>query len=333
MEKHCGSMISHGSFIISLDFEMMWGVKDICTPEGYGQTNVKQVREVIERMLALFDKYDVHATFAAVGLLFFKDKTQALKNLPCRLPKYTRRFLSPFEDDYIANIDDRYADLYFASDIIDQLQKHPNIELATHTFSHYNCWADGQTAEDFEADIKAALVAAELFGIKAPKSIVFPRNNVADNYLDICKQYGITTYRGNARRFYARSSNAFVQLFQRFARFVDSYLNIGGPTSVNYNMLEGGEPANVPASRFLRPYNAKIGTFEPLKVRRIKNEILYAARNKELYHLWWHPHNFGSDMEQNLNNLEKILAFYADCHKNYGMQSYTMSEFSNLINR
>ena len=98
-------------------------------------------------------------------------------------------------------------------------------------------------------------------------------------------------------------------------------------------MLEGGEPANVPASRFLRPYNAKLGTFEPLKVRRIKNEILYAARNKELYHLWWHPHNFGSDMEQNLNNLEKILAFYADCHKNYGMQSYTMSEFSNLINR
>ncbi len=325
--------INHGSFIISLDFEMMWGVKDICTPEGYGQTNVKQVSEVIKQMLALFDKYDVHATFAAVGLLFFKDKRQALENLPCRLPKYSCRSLSPFENDYIAHIDDQYADLYFASDIIDQLQKYPNIELATHTFSHYNCWAAGQTIEDFESDIKAALMAAELLGVDAPKSIVFPRNNVSEEYVAVCGRYGITSYRGNARRFYGRTSNAFVRLFQRVARVADSYLNIGGMSSMNYNMLSDEVLVNVPASRFLRPYSRSLSVFERLKINRVKSEMRYAAKHNELYHLWWHPHNFGSNMERNLSNLEHILQIYAECRTKYGMQSYTMNEFCEKIKR
>lgn len=60
----------HGSLVISLDYELMWGVRDLFTPEDYGQSNIKQVSEVISRLLQLFYKYDIHATFAVVGFIF-----------------------------------------------------------------------------------------------------------------------------------------------------------------------------------------------------------------------------------------------------------------------
>ena len=323
-------MINHGSFVISLDFEMMWGVKDICTPDGYGSSNVKHVKEVVERIVALLEKYDVRATFATVGLMFFKDKHQALQHLPKRLPQYDNRVLSPFENDYIAKIEDRHSDLYFVPDIISLLHDHPNIELATHTFSHYNCWAAGQIPADFEEDLKAAIAAAELCGFSTPTSIVFPRNNVAEEYLEVCKRCGITTYRGNARRFYTRTTCRLTGFVQRIMRLVDSYVNVGGNSSVSYDELSADGVVNVQASRFLRPYSKKLAFLERFKICRIKNEIRYAAKYNELYHLWWHPHNFGDDIEENLANLEKILKVFSECRTAYGMQSCTMQEFSNL---
>ena len=42
-----------------------------------------------------------------------------------------------------------------------------------------------------------------------------------------------------------------------------------------------------------RPY----GFFKKLKMKRIKAQMTYAAKNDKLFHLWWHPHNFGNDIE------------------------------------
>ena len=326
--------IKHGSFVISLDFEMMWGVKDICTPDEYGQTNVKNVREVIDRMLALFERYGAKATFATVGLLMFQDKREALKYLPKQQPQYVNPALSPFEDKYIENIEDRYSRLYFAPDIVDKLRKSANIEIASHTFSHYNCWAEGQTLAQFEQDVQAQIDAMNLIGCGTPKSIVFPRNQVSPEYVELCKQFGIESYRGNPKRFYANSANCIMRGVRRLLRLLDCYVEIDRTTTVDYSSISNDSNiTNIPASRFLRPYSKRLGVLEPLKLRRIKKEMLRAARNGELYHIWWHPHNFGSNVEENMANLEVILAFYADCRKQYGMQSYTMSEFNKLITR
>lgn len=325
-------MLNHGSFIISLDFEMMWGVKDICTPQGYGQTNVKNVREVISRMLDLFERYGAHATFATVGLAMFNNKEQALQNLPQRLPQYNNRNLSPYVDNYIEHIEEAYSELYFTPDIINRLKQASSyIEIATHTFCHYNCWAEGQSLEEFESDIAAAAAVAKLQGVEPPKSIVFPRNNVDADYVSVCGKYGITSYRGNAKRFYSKAQSRIGRLWQRVARLVDSYVRLT-TTSIKYSSLaECGTVLNIPASRFLRPYSKRLSMFEWLKIRRIQRELQYAAKHNELYHLWWHPHNFGDNIEENLKNLEQILKQYSDCNKKYGMQSYTMAEFCDII--
>jgi hypothetical protein len=56
------------------------------------------------------------------------------------------------------------------------------------------------------------------------------------------------------------------------------------------------------------------------------NEMTYAAKNNEIYHLWWHPHNFGVDTSENMKNLTSLLKHYQFLHSKYGFTSLTMQE-------
>jgi len=56
----------------------------------------------------------------------------------------------------------------------------------------------------------------------------------------------------------------------------------------------------------------------------------YAATRGMVYHLWWHPHNFGTNLPENLNFLEKILQSYQKLNSQYKMQSLNMGEVAEL---
>jgi hypothetical protein len=86
------------------------------------------------------------------------------------------------------------------------------------------------------------------------------------------------------------------------------------------------ELINVPGSWFLRPYSHKLRFLEWMKLRRIKNAMTYAAKNGKLYHLWWHPHNFGKNQDQNFKNLTEILEHFTYLQKEYEMESMNMQE-------
>lgn len=319
-----------GVFVISLDFELMWGNIESWTVDGYGTTHVKQVRTVIERMLDLFEKYGVKATFATVGLIMQNAKSKAL--LPEELPTYERSELSPYSRDYIANIKVEDEDLYFGQDIIEKLKKHACVEIATHTYGHYYCWEKGQSASQFEADIKKAVEVAKEHDITL-KSIVFPRNQVSQDYLDICYIHGITVYRGNASKYFDEAKSTFESLKNRLCRLLDAYINVGGNTSFELKNTASNHMINLRASRMLRPYKKRLSLFEGLRLRRIKKEMEYAAQHHEAYHLWWHPHNFGDNMNENLDFLDKVLQHYAYCRDAYGMQVLTMGEVADIISK
>lgn len=324
MEKLIGKKMT-GCLVISLDFEMMWGNLERWTIDGYGSSNVSNVRNVINRMIDLFEKYGIHATFATVGLLYFKNKQEANSCRPDMLPTYDNDRLSPYANSMISNIPDEAKDLYFAPDIVNKLKLSQNVEIGTHTFSHFYCWEKGQTVDQFSSDLKMANKIAEENGV-CNLSIVFPRNNVSDTYLDICAENGILVYRGNPKKYFNKT-NRLVGAFVKVLRFLDVYINTANKTSYPYSELNiNSTPINIPASRFLRPYSPKLKCLEGLRFRRIKRELVRAAKNNEIYHLWWHPHNFGSNMDENFTFLEKVLKCYIDCHNKYGMDSLTMKE-------
>jgi hypothetical protein len=59
--------------------------------------------------------------------------------------------------------------------------------------------------------------------------------------------------------------------------------------------------------------------------------MTYAAQNNLVYHLWWHPHNFGVNLEQNISMLNEILAHYKYLSHMYNFESVTMNDLTNKI--
>ena len=70
----------------------------------------------------------------------------------------------------------------------------------------------------------------------------------------------------------------------------------------------------------------RLKLLENLRIRRITHSIRQAAIQKEIIHLWWHPHNFGIYINENIAVLRAILNEFAFCQKNYGMQSMSMKD-------
>ncbi len=323
--------MKNGTFIISLDFELHWGVRDTRSLESYS-THILGVRQAIPAMLDLFDRYNVQVTFATVGFLFCSGKEGLMKNLPITLPSYKNSVLSPFLG-YLDNLGKDESDdpFHFGASLIKMIEQRKRHEIATHTFSHYYCLEDGQTLQQFRDDLRAARKAAAPFGITM-KSIVFPRNQYNYEYLRICFEEGLAVFRGNEHSwlYEPRNRNSESRL-RRALRLVDSYLNISGTHVHSPEFVNG--LCNIPSSRFLRPWSARLSWLEGLRLNRIRNQMTTAANQKKIFHLWWHPHNFGSHLKENLSFLEKILMHYRSLHQSTGFTSMTMeataSEFLN----
>jgi peptidoglycan/xylan/chitin deacetylase (PgdA/CDA1 family) len=313
-----------GTFVISLDYELIWGVWDVTSKEKYGE-HIKGVKRVIPALLALFANYQIKVTFATVGILFATNRDELLSYLPDVKPSYSNPDYNVYNNEFNCIGHDHTDDPYhFGFDLFELIKQSPH-ELATHTFSHYFCLEEGQTTDEFDADIKAVLKIAAAKEVPI-SSLVFPRNQVNENYLSILYKNGITVYRGNPVSWIYKPRMFSAEVpFIRLCRLLDTYLPISESTTFSINK-SAGIPVNIPASRFLKPYNKNLAWLEKLKLKRIMKEMTYAAKNKKLYHLWWHPHNFGVNTDKNLSNLTVLLDHYLFLQKQYGFANLTMKE-------
>ncbi len=65
---------------------------------------------------------------------------------------------------------------------------------------------------------------------------------------------------------------------------------------------------------------------QQLRLKRILKAMEAAVSTGSGFHLWWHPHNFGINLECNLLFLSQILAHFRCLQDRFGMQSLTMAE-------
>jgi hypothetical protein len=312
-----------GIFVISLDLELLWGVRDAARPDHY-KPNLLGERAATPVLLHLFDRHKIHATWATVGFLFCETRDELLRSLPARLPSYADPRFNPYADLEGIGYDEREDPFHYAPSLIRMIKSFPGQEIGTHTFSHYYCLETGQDADTFRADLAAAVRVAKKFGLTL-ESFVFPRNQYNADSVSVLREIGIKSYRGNETSWlYQPRSKDEDSLFRRGGRLLDSYLRLTGR---NCHPLQGSEyPINIPSSRFLRPYSLRLESFERLRLRRILSDLSYAARNSLLYHLWWHPHNFGANLENNLAFLSQILHRYSELRETFGMESLSMRE-------
>lgn len=312
--------MSKGIFTISLDFELFWGVRDHRTLENYG-SNISNVHQVVPRLLALFEKYDVHCTWATVGLLFFNDKKEILSHLPSSLPDYLQKEYDPYSYIKQNELESVY---HFAPLLIEKIRKTRGQEIGTHTFCHFYTLERNTTTEQFRSDLQGAIRIAKEKGVEI-RSIVFPRNQYSDEHIKVCLEEGILIYRGNeSSGAYKPVSRENENYSRRAVRFADAYINVTGHHC--HPVPAKGAIINIPASRFLRPYSPKLKMFDGLKLNRIKQGIKFAAKHGLIYQLWWHPHNFGKYTDENFKFLEEVLKFYHQLSKEGKIESQNLME-------
>lgn len=317
----------NGALVISLDFELLWGVFDVVDAkdkaEYFGNT-----RKAIPEVLKIFRKNEIHATWATVGMLFNRNWSEWEENRSVLTPTYDNPALSAY--GFIKQQKkERLDNLCFAPEIIKQIQKVPGQEIGSHTYSHYYCQEEGQTVEQFQADLQMAISVAQNFDIKL-KSLVFPRNQFREEYLKVCYELGIKSVRSNPESWYWKDPKS-IGILTRLSRTGDAYNVLGKKKSYAYAdlHLREGYPLEQKASRFLRPVE-RIPGMRTFKLKRIKAEMTQAAIRKEIYHLWWHPHNFGEKPVESVKDLELLLNHFSHLKQQYNFQSFNMDELREL---
>ena len=321
-----------GSLVISLDFELMWGVRDHRSVAEYGDA-VLGGRAAIPAMLERFAARGIRATWATVGLLFARSRDEMLDHAPTLRPAYADPRLSPYpflERGLGASEAD--DPLHFGRSLLERVAETPGQEIATHTYSHFYCLEPGATPEALAADLAAARAIAAATGMPAPRSIVFPRNQLGPAHVACAVAHGIDAVRGNPRaRLYRARAGAATTLPLRALRLADGALPLVRGLDAPAPARGPDGAVDVAASRFLRPATPGIaGTalYGRAHLARIRAEMTRAARRGTCYHLWWHPHNFGRHMAANLARLDALLDTFAALRDDHGMQSRSMADLA-----
>ncbi|WP_111670149.1 polysaccharide deacetylase family protein [Algoriphagus litoralis] len=317
-----------GIFTISLDFELLWGIFDK-VGTAYKPAYFSNTRAIIPRMLELFGQNKISVTWATVGMLFAENEEEWKSYSPEFLPSYRDKKLSAYEWAKVHGI---RPEVHFAPELIREIINTPFQELGSHSFAHYYTLMRGQSPEQFRQDLQSTQrIAQEKFGVQL-QSLVFPRNHVNELYLGICLEEGYEYVRGNPKNWYWQETQ-HESWSKKWFRSADCFFEMGGKTSYSIDEVRifDHEPIILPASRILRPHAVGNPLFNQVRLRRILSEMEYAAKKREVYHLWWHPHNFGHSPEASFQELIQILDHFGELKSKYGMISMHMERLGEQV--
>lgn len=322
-------LMDNSTLIVSLDFELFWGVCSSRTLESY-QKNILGAREAIPQLLELFEKHDIHATWATVGFMFADDFDVLKHYFPekDKLPSYNDSNVYSYKCFETIGKNEAAAPCFYASSLIHQIAMTDGQEIGSHTFSHYFCKEEGQTIGQFEADMLAAKKIAEDKGYRL-ESVVLPRNQCEPEYIDVLSKLGFTAYRDEENDWIHEKVK--IRKLMRFLRLMDVYFPLTGQGG--YIPKKENGIWNLVGSRMYKPFFKPLSFMEKRKVKRIKKQMLHAAKNNLVFHLWWHPHNIGVRTDYHLKQLEDIFGYYDELKEKYGMQSMNMREATEFFSK
>jgi polysaccharide deacetylase len=276
--------LDKGVFVFSLDTELAWGTRGNLKY----RMEYNGVRDVVRRLLALCEKYRISITWAVVGQLMVEGN-------------------DPW---------------WHAPDIVSAIRTCPvPQEIGSHSFEHRldepTC-----TAEEMDADLKAARAVADVQGITL-RSFVFPKNRV--KHLQVLERNGFRVFRGKDRNWYG----GLPRLFAKLAHVIDNYLVPSAPTVMPEKI---GNLWNIPGSYF---YVHRRGWASVLpvsfRVRKSISGIHAAAARQRTFHLWCHPFNLASDPDGLLGGLENIFHEVDRLRSEGKIDQLTMSQMAEKL--
>ncbi|MBC2675153.1 polysaccharide deacetylase family protein [Listeria booriae] len=324
--------MKNGYFVISLDFELRWGSYSWDANHTY-DPHIVGARKAIPDILKTFASYQVHATWATVGALFAPSKAAILDANKQHFNNTSTPQIESFLKECTTLGENESEDpAHYALSLIEKISATEHQEIGLHTYSHFYCLDNKDAEQAFQNDTRAALTMMNAQNIE-PKSFVFPRNQFNPALLNTLKEHGIHTVRGNEKHSLYREREGRERKLHRALRLMDTYVNISGQHTFAPDNCVEQDMINIPSSRFLRPYAKQARLLEPLKLYRIKKAMRHASQRGEVFHLWFHPHNFGTNIKENIAMLQEICQYYEDLQNEFGFESVTMQELAQKLAR
>lgn len=327
-------VFDQGVFTISLDFELLWGSFDSGKHRKFidhfardgGAFN--STRAIVDRLLALFGKYDVPVTWATLGHLFL-DRCEMIDGV--KHPDMPRAHHSWFSQDWYTHdpcTDYRAEPLWYGRDMVEKiLAAKPKHEIGSHSFSHMIFSDPGCTAEVAEAEIRKCVELARGFDLKL-ESFVFPRNQLG--HLDLLPKHGFRIARGKAPLWFF---NLRSRTLRRAGHMVDDFFAIepacGKPEQTRPGFWI------VPVSMFLQSMDGPRRLIPASsRIRKAAKGIERAVREKSLFHLSFHPtENLCFSTDRMFHALEEITAHAARRRDEGKLRVMTMSEIADYCER
>jgi peptidoglycan/xylan/chitin deacetylase (PgdA/CDA1 family) len=313
-----------GTFVFSLDTELAWGQVHRGSYAGH-ERDFEQTRYVIDRLLELFEKYEIRGTWAVVGHLFL-DACGEVDGV--RHPEITRPAYSWFPQDWFHRdpcSNSAAAPWWYGPDIVRKIQTCKiQQEIGCHNFSHVIVGDPGCSELAFDSELKASVAASSKSGVR-PTSFVYPRNAIG--HVSTLVRNGFTSYRGMAPAWFESLPSPVV----RFARLADSFLPI--PAPITRPEFHDGI-WDLKASYFYRHRNgwAKLIPVS-VQVMKATASLRKAAREGAVFHMWTHPFNVASDPDRLLNGLERIFQEVKNLTDSGLLVSRTMTELAETAAR
>lgn len=297
-----------GTFILSLDTEIAWGTY---TDPGARASAFDAYPSLIRRLIRQLDIFEVSATWAVVGhLLLAPDERSDLTDM-----QYS--FAATTEQQRIANGPPNW---YYGRWLIDAIRstRTPQ-DIGSHTMTHLLADDPAVTREMFAAQLAAVTRTHAAVGLPPPRAFVYPQNRIA--HTDLLAEHGFTSYRGRERSAYTRLPRPL----RRPAHLLHRALALPPPTYAPADCHDG-RLVNLPASQFLMSYDG-VRRHIPTaaRVRQARLGIQRAIQRDEIYHLWFHPFNLGSD-DAMLDALTQILALVYDARERGALRVQTMTQ-------
>ncbi|MET0146497.1 MAG: hypothetical protein ABW328_17180 [Ilumatobacteraceae bacterium] len=281
--------LARGVAVVSIDTELAWG--DAGRAPTAGGRGYGTEREVIARILDVLVTHRISATWAMVGHLFL-DRCAPVGDVVH--PEIQR---PPSEPDWFA-IDpcSTLADApwYYGADVVAAIAGCPvDQEIACHSFSHVVATECGP--EWFASELAACRTLAAARGIDL-RSFVYPRNGIA--HVDQLRSAGIVAYRGPTASGRRGPAGGLA------TRIVDR-IRPGGRSAVDPQRDPAGV-WNLPQTYLLAP--STHGRLLPVPVwsRAPIARLRQAARQRSLFHLWFHPYNVTADPDRAFGALDAV---------------------------
>ena len=301
--------MTDASFVISLDCEGKWGMADHIGPNHDAVLTTSNLEIAYRRILALFARYEIPATFAFVMAFTLS-------------PSEWRKFDDLFKDVELENgnwlhhfrrqLANGNHDGWFAPGTLQMVQEAELHEIGCHGFSHLPIGDSGVDTETANGELRSAGIVAKAKGISL-QTFIYPRGLIA--HTDALISNGYVGYRESLypRGGLSRQIGALGELY---------------PYGVSQSHTIANDTLQpIPSGYFLNWRSGLRRLVPPaLTVSRWRNIVDHAIRTESVAHLWLHPHNILTG-PGTFETLEDILKYVAKRRDQGKIQVVTQLEY------